>query len=204
MALDYHEQHPNNQIYANFHIYSGNYPISKKPLKNFNFIPYLFLPISQLSNCMIIADDYSNISDNIDTLIKIIANMSRKTDVEVLLSGQDYTMINPKLRRMSEYIIYPRLSIDISVHRLDFYKENEKLLRIFQHRKYKVGIIKRVGKYYNTNEIVPFGTERKLLLEIKKYSKNIDDLEINLECFTRNARKRKKFFNDLSSELGFI
>lgn len=201
----YRKQFPNNTIYANFHLYDNCFPESTKPLENFVYTPYLIIPDSDIHDCCIIADDYSNIEAYIEPLIKNMANKSRKIGIDCYVSGQDFTYVNAKIRRMSRYIIIPSMNFPLNTaHQLRFFTENEKYQRIYHYSKWFYDIIQEIGKYYDTYEVVNQATERRVIEEIKLHSNNLDDLDINLEAITQNSQKKLRLFKQIGQELGFL
>ncbi len=90
VAYKYRQKYKDNTIYANYHL----------NLDNFVYTPYFFLPISQLENAMIIFDDISNLN-LIKNLMKLIANVSRKRKLYLILTMQYYTMATRELRAIS-------------------------------------------------------------------------------------------------------
>ena len=185
-ALKYSEKYPNNMIYANYHL----------KLKNFEYTPYMVLPFSKMKDCLIIADDFYALECQ-KGFTKVISNFSRKTDIDIIITVQYYTAIPPNIRTQS---ILTLVNID---------KENEILYITFIKRKYnpfnlsefetlvsyhyEKDIFKKIGKIYDTKEIVKFSSERKVCQEILRISKTNDDIYDNIELYADTMTKRNRY-----------
>ena len=101
LARLYNELNPKNNIYANF----------KLNIENAIYSRFMFLPFSiiEKGNCMIIFDDFYALK-NIEQYTSILAVLSRKVNVEILLTIQYYTMAKKELRSLCHYEFIPNCS----------------------------------------------------------------------------------------------
>jgi len=188
-ALEYSKQYKNNMIYANYSL----------DLKNFIYTPYLFLPFSKLQNCLLLIDDIYALQ-NLSSFVSVVVNMSRKMDIHILVSAQRRTMIIPLIRSLGNmYEVEYDKELDILVVKeyQDSINFEEKDIRFFGIK----NAVKTVKDIYNTNEIVKFATKTAIKKEILKYSKNKEDLELNVAIFTKSETKSTKLVKELSDFL---
>lgn len=188
-ALEYRNQFPNNKIYANF-------KLKGKLGKNFQFIPYLFLPYTSLHDCLIIIDEISTL-DKLTEFIKMVSSISRKSKVHIILICQYYTQIEKSLRTLSEYEV--RVEIN----------DNQNLLAVFieidntNHYVVIENSINNVKSLFDTYEKPLITTESIIKNEILIQSNNLADLELNICLFTKNQAKRNKMYKELSQDSKF-
>jgi len=176
-AKRYSELNPDNRIFANYHL----------KLPNFYFTPFMFLPLSELHNCLIICDDVYALS-NVNRFTGIVANLSRKKDITIGITAQYYTMITPNLRTLLPFAIYP-----------EFDKENKTLIYYvkeqddLEYTEFEIeNPLEYVKDVYDTTEIVLFPTEENIIDEICKFSNTLDDIDLNIELFTKNRTYKKQ------------
>lgn len=199
------EQETRGKIYANYHL---------KNVSNFVYNPYLVIPISELEkneNSLILVDDIKTLNINIEHFLKIIASISRKASVDVVMTGQYYTMFPRELRMLSQY------QVDCQIEKVNSYdninphskiiKENNEISVLnvsmldIQENEFMFqvhNLEKEVFPYFDTNEIVATPNERKIINEIIKFSHTLDDLESNLKSF---FKKIKEYNNHLQKLL---
>jgi len=175
-AIEYAKQYPQNAIYANYTL---------KNLPNFRYTPYLFIPFSRLENALIIADDFYALK-NVDTLVGVVVNLSRKRFIDLILTCQYYAMIPPTIRRLSDAFVQAQYNkkLDVLTVQLEKYPQS---LQFYVENATKIA-----KDYYDTREIVPFPTDSQVLEEIQKNSKDKEDLERNVMMFTKNKAERKR------------
>jgi hypothetical protein len=185
-ALMYSILYPKNKIYANYTL----------KLSNAVFTPYLFIPISELESCLIIADDFYALK-NAKNLLGLIVNCSRKLDITVIITCQYYAMIQPIIRTLSQII-----SVD--------YDKEKDLLGLIIYDSSKTHIItmnivenavERVKNIYDTKEVVKSQIDSKIKDEIVRFSHNLEDLETNISYYTSNQSVQKRWFKELSERI---
>lgn len=131
--LDIKQKNPDFRVFANLHL---------KGIKNFNYIPFLFIPISKIDNCIILIDDAYTLSlvlgVNLMGLFGIVVNMSRKKNVHVIITCQDYTHAPPKLRNLANGILSPTLFLTLKCRKCGFesHSLSEHLKHDKNHEKY--------------------------------------------------------------------
>ena len=189
-AKEYSTRFPDRKIYCNYHL----------NLQNVIYSPCMFLPYKSLEKCLIIYDDIYS-SKSLDRLIGIIVNLSRKKDLDIILTGQYYTMIDKRVRILSTEIL---VQYDKNNDSLEFAVERSKDDDPKQYDFYRIREISKVAKgLYDTNEVVDFSTPMKIREEIKKFSTNIEELEVNVSLYTNNQQKIVKMTKELAEELGW-
>ena len=186
------KQNKRKNIAANFHLYSGNFPESEELYENFNYTPFMFFSFSELEDCLICADDIYALR-NLMGFYSILVNLSRKADIDILFAGQYYTQLQPKIRSLCKFQFYPNWDKETDVLHIIRVSKNNTVKR-FKIR----NAVKIASKYYNTKEKMPQATERKILDEILKQSKTLDDLDDNIDSYTTNSRKKQSLFKQLS------
>ncbi|HEC92885.1 MAG TPA: hypothetical protein ENI51_07855 [Candidatus Atribacteria bacterium] len=175
---------PELQVYANFHIY----------LPRCHFTPYMFLPFNKLKKCMVIYDDVSN-TEVLQRYTKVCANYSRKSQMELIFTGQYYTMIPKSIRSIMDFRLYPRI------------KGNT--LYVYERRRGKpplrykyYNVFETIGQFYDTDEIVPIPTESDVINELIKICKTKKDIERNLMLYTGNKKERQRLYNIIIEKMG--
>lgn len=191
-ALEYSKIYPNSKIYANFRL----------NLPNVIFTQFGFLPFSELENsdrALIIFDDFLAIKQQISGLLQIIANTSRKLNLDIILTCQYYTMIPKSVRTLSQIVevIYKKRSDTLFVAFREEITDEKEISWTLFHVPNAVKIAKEL---YNTKEIVSFASDENLAAEIVKMSKNKEDIEKNIQILSQSSAKRK-YFRDLISKL---
>lgn len=191
-ALEYSKIYPQAKIYSNFRL----------NLPNVNFTQFGFLPFSELENserALIIFDDFLAIKQQISGLLQIIANTSRKLNLDIILTCQYYTMIPKSVRTLSQIVevIYKKKTDTLFVaFREEITEEKEVSWSVFHVH----NAVKTARELYNTKEIVSFASDENLAVEIVKMSKNKEDIEKNIQILTQSSTKRN-YFRDLISKL---
>lgn len=187
LARLYNYLNPNNRIYANF----------KLNIPNSVYSRFLFLPFSTIEkgNCLLIFDDFYALR-NVEQYTSILAVLSRKVNVEILITIQYYTMVKKELRNLCHFEIIPHLT-DIQNKKLtntskliiEMYNPiTEQLISIRQIN----DILKLINGYYDTNEIVKFPSERNIIQEIAQFSNDLSDVEFNTSLYTKNQATKKR------------
>lgn len=219
LALLYSELNPNNDIYANYHI--NLYDIETNKLKVI-YTRFSLLPFSRIEkgNCLIILDDFYAIK-NADYYSGLLATLSRKTQMEILLTIQYYTDLTKRVRKLCHYEIQPTLShLDIydkitekSELFLKWYRESTDTL-LFETKISNIYDLLNYGKrfvftyipddlpLYDTNETVEFGTESKLITEIAEFSENFPDVEMNASIVCKNRTDMKRLISQVCKVKG--
>lgn len=186
-ALRYSKGFRNNKIYANYRL----------KLNNAVYSPFMYLPFSQLMDCLIICDDFYAL-DNLKTFTQIICNISRKRNLTIILTAQDYTMIPARIRRVSNYIVETNLLKNRDYMKLRFIFPNGKI-----KKKVLRNPIANVKNLYDTNEVVVFPLEREIKEEIINVSKNLKDVEFNLQMYSGNIKTRERLLKEIKREIDF-
>lgn len=185
IAKIYSVKYPDREIYANYRL----------NLPNAIFTPNLFMPLSKIGNCLIIADDFYALK-NIDAFIGIIVNLSRKKEIEVIITVQYYTMIQKQIRTLSNYLASVRYYPDSDILTATVINQNNQQKMIMC--KNAVSIAKKI---YDTNEVVKFYTENQAKKEILKVCSSPDDLDLNLSLYFRNAATRRRLYKELITKI---
>lgn len=181
-ALKYSKDYPNNKIYSNYRL----------KLPNAVYSPYMILPFSELSECLIICDDFANLS-NLNSFVTIISSLSRKLDIDIILTCQYYTMIPPIIRVLGKFV------------EVNYVKEKDILECVLIDQdgmKYLVFVqeaVKKAKNLYNTKEVVKMVNDNVILNEIKKMNLKNEDILDNLYYFFKNKTKIDKYFKILTS-----
>jgi len=199
-ALAFNEQYPDAKIYANYKIKLPKIKIGKKLKENPNFVytKYLVLPLSEITRAkrsLIIIDD-CKVLRNLNYFIEIVSSMSRKVGIDIIITGQYYTMVKKEMRTLANYqakVNYIKNRDVLEVVLIDLKNRNHF---------YEVhDIVKNVGKTYDTNERVHIPNDRKINDEIKKFCHNLDDLESNLSLFYKDKRSYDRYLRILRKQL---
>lgn len=214
LALLYSELNPTCKIYANYHINLYDKETNKPKVI---YTQFSLLPFSEIEkgNCLIILDDFYAIK-NADYYSGILAVLSRKTKMEIILTIQYYTDLTKRVRKLCHFEIQPFISnLDIyenitekSTLNLKWYREsNETLILDFYMsniynllnygKNFDYTYIPKEMNLYNTNEVVSFGTESKLIKEVAKFSNNFSDVEMNCSIISKNRTEMKRLINQV-------
>lgn len=149
------------------------------------------------SRCLLICDDFYALA-MVKGLIGIIANFSRKLDLDMILTCQYYTMIEKSIRQLTQIVDVNYIE-GLDILRIGFLNSNSNANNFIYDSFYEVKHSVKIAKeYYDTNEIVVFPLPSKIESEILKFSNNSEDLEQN--CFMlypTNETKRLKLYNRL-------
>lgn len=174
---------PDLNVYANFHI----------KLPRCHYSPHMFLDFEKLGKSMIIYDDVSN-AKVLERYAGVCANLSRKTFMDLVFTGQGKTMIPKVIRDIMDYRLYPNIrgnTLYITERR-----------RGKQPLKYKyTNCFKTIGRLYNTNEIVPITLESDIIKEIIKLSKTKRQVEIYLMIYSGNYAKRERLLKIIMKKM---
>jgi hypothetical protein len=184
-AKEYSKLNPDSKIYSNYNI----------KLPNVIKSDFMFLPIESLRNCLILADDFYNLK-TMSFFIMIIASMSRKLNISLLITAQRFTMVSKTLRELSDYEVncfYNSEKDELSIVKIDINNTSE--LYILQNA------VKLAKPLYDTNETVCLPIPSILEKEILKWSKSKLDLETNICFFTANSQKRQSLYKKLLPKL---
>lgn len=180
-AKEYSRMYPKQLIYSNF----------KLKLPNSTYSPFLLLPFSQLKKCLIIADDYYALQ-NVGGFVQVVVNLSRKLDIDIIITCQYYTMVTKMLRTLANELV--EVTYDIS---------QDILLAAFDKSRiyYVENAVKLGKKLYDTKEVVKFPTDTVIEKELLKVSATEEDLELNCQMMIKDSRKRKALFQKLKEKL---
>ncbi|MBD3216217.1 MAG: hypothetical protein GF311_26625 [Candidatus Lokiarchaeota archaeon] len=180
---------PHGKIYSNCHF---NVP-------NFHYTPFMFMSVTQVKNCLIIADDYGAL-DNVKRLQNIIVNISRKRKITVLITGQEDKQIPKRTRKMVDMVMKPSFS-KRSWNLFVKYR----IIGRSTGEYYIKNPIKFIKKYnlYDTDEVVAFPLESDIKREILKHSETRRDLELNIYMYTGNKAERKSLMTELCEKKGW-
>jgi len=186
-ALEYSRKFPKNKIYSNY----------KLNLKNGIYNPFMLLNYSELDNCLLIIDDIKGIK-NFDYFTTLIANWSRKSFFQILLTGQYIRYFKKATREMSEFEVQCKYIKKHDVLLIAFVNPNNRVY--YQQIKHAV---KNAKPIYDTFEKIPIATKHNLIEMIKENSKSINDIEVNLSLYF-NQSKISSLVPKIGRELGFI
>jgi len=196
-ARRWKKKNPNGIIYCNYHL----------NLPDVHFTPFMVLPFEEIRDCgvkvLIIYDDVSNL-DEIKRFAKMLANMSRKLRIEMIMTAQYYTMIPPNIRAIADYKI--RTIYNKKTDILKNYTKYRDLAGIVRLSKFKYyDAVKTViaENLYDTNEIVEEALESDKIREIIKLSKNKRDVEKNLFFLFGNKADRRRLFKIICKKMNF-
>lgn len=184
-AKKYRKDYPNNLIYTNYDV---NLDLTIKT-------DFMFLPIETLENCLILADDFYNLK-TLSFFIMIVASMSRKLNISLLISAQRFTMIQKTLRELSDYEVncsYEKDKDILLIAKIDINNQVD----IFKYE----NAVKIAKPLFNTKEVVKLPIPSILEKEILKWSKTPLDLETNICFFTANSQKRQSLYKKLLPKL---
>lgn len=218
-ALFFAEMNPELKIYSNYHINLFN----KETRECINvYTSSCLLPFSEVKkgNCLIIFDDFYAIK-NADFYSGMLAVLSRKTQMDILLTIQYYTDIKKRVRELCHYEITPTVSnldifgklTDKSTLNLSFYHPRTLdflFCTAFYNVKHFLDNIKKFEFYnifceyplYNTDEVPEFLTESKKIDEVAKFSNNFYDIEMNCGIIERAEGKRNRLIDKVCKKKG--
>jgi len=219
-ALLYAELNPNNIIYANYHLNIYNNITNKNVCQ---YVPYSLLPFSIIENgnAMIILDDFYAIK-NSDFYSSILASMSRKLDLELLLTIQYYTDITKRVRNLCQKEIMPEITNIDDKGKLTH--NSELILKFYNPKSLKLEKIESIpnvlnlllnniktkniytkGNLYNTKEKVEFSIPSEVIEAIAKISNNFHDIEINAYImYSKNNTTLKRVINEVCKKKGIL
>lgn len=182
-ALEWSKIHENGKIYANYRL----------KLPNFTYSRFGLLPFSELEkneHTLIILDDFLALKQQVSGILQCIANMSRKLNIDLILTAQYYTFVPKSVRELGQLteVWYSKQS-DI------LYVAFRKNVDNDEWEMYKIrNAVRTVKKLnlYDTNEIVAFASEAEIAKEIAEICKSVDDIKRNVEMITTSDKRRKK------------
>ena len=223
MALLFLELHDDFHIFSNFHLNIWN----KKTKKSMcSFTPYGILPYSTLDKgkFLIILDDFINLRHWLQNFTSIIAVLCRKELIYTYITLHFYTHLTKENREIFNLEALPEitnLKFNPNTHNLEL--SNDSVLKVvffdsntleFKHKKSFFNILRLIknefnfknvyinpnklnGLLYNTNEIVNKPNERLILNEVEKWSKNLKDIEQNIDAITKNKKLYKQYVKEI-------
>lgn len=181
IAKKYSIEYPENKIYANY----------KLKLPNFVYSPFFFFPLSKIKNSLIIGDDMKAL-ETLNRFTSIVANTSRKLNLEIILTAQYYTMIPPSIRQIFDYQVIP------------YYTKKNDLLKTWGitpegkiRKRDFPNAVANVKDLFDTNEVVKVPTEKIIEYAIMYNSEYLEDLEFNMYLYTGDKRTRKRMMKDI-------
>lgn len=175
-AMDYAKKYPNNPIYSNFHL----------DLPNAIYTPFLVLPYNKLEKSLVIGDDFFNVK-NLDYFISIIASLSRKADLDIILTCQYYSMIPPILRLLGFWVeVCYNPQQDLLVSSICDMDGNRRDFAV-------IDAVKKAKKHYDTNEKVRLCTDDAVLDELRRFDYCNEDKIVALNYFFKNKTKIEKY-----------
>ena len=184
LAKRYSIINPDSKIYSNY----------KLKLKSAIYSPFLIFPYTKLENCMLICDDFANLK-NLDAFISIISSLSRKKDIEIILTAQYYSMIPLLIRSLSQLIevnYYNRIDVlKIIITNCDGISKT----------KYIKEAVKKVKSLYDTKEVVKIPTDNAIIEELKSFNLSKEDLDMNLYFLFKNKNKIDKYSKILTKPI---
>lgn len=182
-ALEWSKIHENGKIYSNYRLNLPNATFTK-----FGLLP--FSELEQNNHTLIILDDFLALKQQVSGILQCIANMSRKLNIDLILTAQYYTFVPKSIRELGQLteVWYSKTS-DILYVAFRKNSENE------EWETYKIrNAVKIVKKLdlYDTNEIVAFASEAEIAREIATICKLDSDIKRNVEMITTSDKRRKK------------
>lgn len=227
-ALLFLELHPNFHIFANFHLNIWNKKTKKKMT---TFTPFGILPYSTLDKgkFLIILDDFINLRNWLQNFTSIIAVLCRKELIYTYITLHYYTHLVKENREIFNLEAIPELTnlhFNYKTHRLELTNESKIYVYFFdsntlefQFKKTFYNVLKLIknelnfknvyinknelnGLLYNSFEVVNKPNERLILNEVIKWSKNLSDIENNIDAITKNKKTYKSYVNFVRNETG--
>ena len=224
-ALFFLETHPNFSIISNFHLNIYN----NKTKKNMcEYTQFGLLPFSKLEkgNYLIILDDFKAIKQYLQNFGSILAILSRKLNVYVLITLHYYTHLSKENREMFNAEILPQLTklkYNKETHQLELTSKSKLLLTYinpnsldiirmdtfnnllyFVKGNYSLENVYVKGKLYDTFEMVKFPNPILILKEIAKFSKTKKDIYNNVNLLTKSEKKYKKIVKEIQILKGMV
>lgn len=183
-------KHPDGHIWANFRI----------NLKNAHYTPLMFMQFDKLKDCLIIIDDFRALR-NFSRFSILITNISRKKNIEVILTAQYNKHIPLEMRTLTDGKIVPSYSKRSGNLFFKIKRKNKPVVKMYIPRAVSIS---KAHKLYDTNEIVAIPIPSLIRKELLRISQNKRDLEINLYYFIGSEVKREKLFKELCKKKGWI
>lgn len=228
-ALLFLELHPNFKVFSNFHLNIWN---KKTHEKMTIFTPFGVLPYSELDkgSFLIILDDFINLKNWLQNFTKIIAVLCRKELIYTYITLHYYTHLVKENREIFNLEAIPNITnliFNPKTHRLEL--SNKSKIKVyfydsntlqFKYKKTFYNILRLInnefnfenvyinpkelnGVLYNSFEVVNTPNERLILNEVEKWSKNLTDIEKNIDAITKNKKTYKDYVKELKNRKGF-
>jgi len=206
-SLYFAQLNPNAKIYSNFNYNEGLFKFFGYKIPNFVYTPYFVLPISEIieaETTLIIIDDLKS-AEILRYLITMIASMSRKVKLDIIMTAQDYTMFEAVLRRVSTYsvdLIYNEFNDKLLV-KLIINNESKPIEFSIRDMSYYV------FPYYDTKQVVSIITKSRIIKEILRLCKNKKDIDDNIEYIfgsnkTIMTEVKRKIYRKKGYDLTYI
>jgi len=218
LGLIFLETHINFKIIANYHlnIYDIKTNENLCEYSKFGLLPFSRL---ELGNYLIIIDDFKAVKNFLQNFGNILAVLSRKENIYVIITLHYYTHLEKETRELFNCEIMPMIThlrynfdkhqielTDKSSLIMDFLNPSsldlmrtEKFHNILQFVKgnYSLENVYVKEKLYDTYENVKFTNPTNILQEISKFSKSKKDVYQNVNLITKNKSTYKKMVNDV-------
>ena len=189
------------------------YSTIKLNIPNSIYTPYMLLPYSKIlkGKCLILIDDIVNLK-NANPIIELLAILSRKTDIDIIITSQyDKIDVEKKIRQLCHFHIKVELQ-GKKIKDSDFYEQHGTNLiqyiflpddKVLQDIKVVKDIFVKINGLFDTNEVPPRLTDRIKKQEILSISNDIETLEFNCDMLYRDKRKALKVLKELMEIKGF-
>lgn len=188
-ALLYHQLYPNSHIYANY--------IINLPKSIFHYTPVMILPLNEIINSertLIIIDDIKSLPI-LDFFITIIASISRKKNLDIMITGQYYTMFSRELRFLSTYEVNVEIK-DNLILQVKMIDQND------INYDFDIECIdKYVFPYFNTNQVVEIVDYDLIYQELLKFCKTKKDIVQNVAYLIKAKKEKKSMITAICKEL---
>jgi hypothetical protein len=177
-SLYFSQLNPQAKIYSNFNYNEHLFKYFNWKIPNFVYTPYFVLPISEIikaETALIIIDDMKS-AEILNYLMIMIGSMSRKVNLDIIMTAQDYTMFQARLRRISTYsvdLFYNEVSDKLLVK---LYRDNQSEPIRFTIRDMRYYVF----PYYDTKQVVSTITKPRIVKEILRICKNKQDIDDNI------------------------
>lgn len=225
LGLIFLSTHSNFKIIANYHLNIFDNKTNKSLCE---YTPLGLLPFSKLEkgNYLIILDDFKAIKQHLANFGSILAILSRKLNVYVLITLHYYTHLIKENREMFNAEIIPELTnleynnikhqielTSLSKLKLIYIEPNSlDILRYdvfnnildFVKGNYQLNNVYVKGKLYDTYEVVKFSNPFKIINEIVRFSKTEQDIYDNVNLLTKNQTKFHKIVKQVKIAKGLL
>ncbi|NMC61214.1 MAG: hypothetical protein GYA51_17805, partial [Candidatus Methanofastidiosa archaeon] len=136
---------------------------------------------------LLICDDYYALQ-NTKGFTQVLVNLSRKNDIDIILTAQRDIMIDKTTRILSTIILKPLF--DKKRNLMIIYKQSGSKMDDYEFFRYIRNQIQKVQGLYETKEIVKVCYDNAIIEELKKL-KNKEDLQTNINFLYRNKKERQ-------------